>query len=144
MTVYGDLLGPQPTRLEVNQEPRMLLEKGADPATVARDFPDSSLAWAYLARQADAQGDVIASYAYSRTGYHRGIDQLRRAGWKGFGPVPYRHEDNQGWLQCVAALSVAAEKIGEEEEYLRCLDLIHECDPSPETSEALGLHTKNT
>jgi hypothetical protein len=75
--------------------------------------------------------------AYARTGYHRGLDQLRRNGWKGFGPVPYRHEANRGFLRCVAALAKAAEAIGEGDEYARCLDLLDDCDPAARTE--LGL-----
>ena len=75
------------------------------------------------------QGDLTA-YAFARTGYHRGLDQLRRNGWKGFGPVPYRHEPNRGFLRCVAALARAADTIGETDEYARCLDLLDDCDPS--------------
>ena len=44
-------------------------------------------------------GETVTSYAYARTGYHRGLDQLRRAGWQGHGPVPWEHEPNQGFLR---------------------------------------------
>jgi hypothetical protein len=37
----------------------------------------------------------------------------------------------------VAALARAADTIGETEEYLRCLDLLDDCDPA--AREALGL-----
>ncbi len=39
-------------------------------------------------------------YAYSRVGYHRSLDLLRRNGWKGHGPVPWEHEPNRGFLSC--------------------------------------------
>ena len=70
-----------------------------------------------LAEDALADDKAITAYAYARTGYHRGLDQLRRNGWKGFGPVPYRHEPNRGFLRCVAALANAADAIGETDEY---------------------------
>ena len=57
--------------------------------------------------------DTVEAYAYARTGYHRGLDALRRNGWKGFGPVPWSHEPNRGFLRCVIALAKAAEAIGE-------------------------------
>ena len=101
----------------------------ADPAAVAAEHPTASIAWAYLAEAALARGETIAAYAYARTGYHRGLDQLRRNGWKGFGPVPFSHEPNQGFLRCVAALARAAQTIGETNEYQRCLDLLEDCDP---------------
>ena len=54
---------------------------------------------------------------------------MRRNGWKGFGPVPYSHEPNRGFLRCVAVLARAAQAIGETDEYARCLDLLEDCDP---------------
>src|SRR3712207_6893168 len=50
------------------------------------------------------------------TGYHRGLDALRRAGWKGFGPVPWAHAPNQGFLRALHALGEAAGAIGEADE----------------------------
>ncbi len=66
---------------------------------VAKD-PTFSLAWAMLADDAFAAGRVVESYAYARTGYHRGLDALRRAGWKGHGPIPWEHRPNRGFLRC--------------------------------------------
>ncbi|CAM5480473.1 Kynureninase [Streptomyces tendae] len=62
----------------------------------------------------------MESYAYARTGYHRGLDALRRSGWKGHGPVPWEHEPNRGFLRALHALARAAQAIGEKEEYERC------------------------
>jgi uncharacterized protein DUF3151 len=62
----------------------------------------------------------VGAYAFARTGYHRGLDQLRRAGWKGYGPIPWEHEPNQGFLRSLAALANAATAIGEEDEAQRC------------------------
>ena len=84
----------------------------SDPFEVAAEFPASSLAWAVLAEEALDDDKAVTAYAYARTGYHRGLDQLRRNGWKGFGPVPFSHEPNQGFLRCVAALARAADDIG--------------------------------
>ena len=86
------------------------------------------MAWAALAEGALAADEAVTAYAYARTGYHRGLDQLRRNGWKGFGPVPYAHEPNRGFLRCVAALARAAGAIGETDEYQRCADLLDDCD----------------
>ena len=55
----------------------------------------------------------MESYAYARVGYHRGLDLLRRNGWKGHGPVPWEHEPNRGFLRCLHALARAAAAIGE-------------------------------
>ena len=74
--------------------------------------------------------DTIEGYAYARTGYHRGLDALRRNGWKGFGPVPWSHEPNRGFLRCVTVLARAAEAIGEVDEQERCTQLLRDCDPT--------------
>ncbi|AVL99491.1 DUF3151 domain-containing protein [Gordonia iterans] len=137
MTSFGDLLGPPPTLLTGDDDAESDLLNGADPAAVAAEHPSASIAWAYLAEAAleHADGAVpdvaqqVAGYAFARTGYHRGLDQLRRHGWKGFGPVPWSHEPNRGFLRCVGALARAAQLIGEEDEYLRCLDLLNDSDP---------------
>ena len=66
------------------------------------------------------QGDAVTGYAYARTGYHRGLDQLRRAGWRGTGPIPWEHEPNRGFLRSLHALARAAGAIGEQDEARRC------------------------
>jgi hypothetical protein len=81
MSIHENLLGgPAPTHLPDDPEPRELLASGAAPAEVAAKYPASSLAWAQLADDAFEGGRVVESYAYARTGYHRGLDALRRAG----------------------------------------------------------------
>ena len=60
--------------------------------SAARSHPASSLAWALLAEQAlddHTDSSDVAAYAYARTGYHRGLDALRRNGWRGSGPIPW-------------------------------------------------------
>ncbi|MCV7432240.1 DUF3151 domain-containing protein [Mycolicibacterium bacteremicum] len=137
MTRMGDLLGPDPVLLPGDTEAEGDLAAGEDPAIVAGAHPSASVAWAALAEAALAEDQPVTAYAYARTGYHRGLDQLRRNGWKGFGPVPYAHEPNRGFLRCVAALARAAQIIGETPEYARCLDLLDDCDPGARA--ALGL-----
>jgi hypothetical protein len=107
-----------------------LLDAGDDPADVAARYPASSAAWATLAEQALHAVRPVEAYAYARTGYHRGLDALRRAGWKGNGPVPWSHQPNRGVLRSIHALALAAQAIGEEPEYRRCMDLLAECDPA--------------
>ncbi len=97
-------------------------------AEVAARFPAYSAAWAALATRALDGGQVITAYAYARTGYHRGLDQLRRNGWKGHGPVPWSHLPNRGFLRCLHALSLAAAGIGEEDEATRCAQFLRDCD----------------
>jgi Protein of unknown function (DUF3151) len=137
MTSIGDLLGPEPIRLPGDDEAEADLRANENPAIVAAAHPAASVAWAALAEDALADDKAITAYAYARTGYHRGLDQLRRHGWKGFGPVPYDHQPNRGFLRCVAALARAADAIGETDEYQRCLELLDDCDP--EARARLGL-----
>jgi hypothetical protein len=136
MTPHGNLLGPEPTLLP--EDPSgALLDGGVEPAEVAATHPTSSLAWAVLAERALQDGIVITGYAYARTGYHRGLDQLRRNGWKGFGPVPWAHVPNQGFLRALGSLHRAAAAIGEADEAQRTLDLLVDSDPAAPT--ALGI-----
>jgi hypothetical protein len=128
---------PPPTMLPDDADARSALdaalESGADPAAlpaVAADHPTFSAAWAALATRALGAGDTVASYAYARTGYHRGLDQLRRSGWRGSGPVPWSHQPNQGFLRCLHQLSVAASEIGENDEAARCAQFLRDCDPA--------------
>jgi hypothetical protein len=126
-----DLLGgPPPTLLPDESGPRELLEAGREASEVAAQFPTSSAAWAALADAAFARGAVVESYAYARTGYHRGLDALRRAGWKGYGPVPFAHAPNQGFLRALHALGRAAAAIGEAEEAQRIDQFLDDSDPS--------------
>ena len=69
-------------------------------------------------------GDAVTAYAYARTGYHRGLDQLRRAGWKGQGPIPWEHEPNRGFLRALHMLGTSAAAIGEDDEAERCAQFL--------------------
>jgi hypothetical protein len=131
---FGNLLAP-PTRLP--EDPATaLLERGDDPTSVAAAHPTSSAAWAALAEAALAGGRPVEAYAYARTGYHRGLDSLRRAGWKGQGPVPWSHAPNQGFLRALHALGQAAGAIGEQDEAERCAHFLADSDPEAVTALA--------
>ena len=114
------LASPPATYLPEDQEAAAALRSGVPPAEVAARFPACSAAWAALAEGALAQGDAVTGYAYARTGYHRGLDQLRRAGWRGTGPIPWEHEPNRGFLRSLNLLARAADAIGEQDEARRC------------------------
>lgn len=123
-----NLLGPDPIRLP--RDPAAAeLAAGTSAADVARANPTSSLAWAVLAESALDSGDDVAAYAYARTGYHRGLDSLRRNGWKGAGPVPWRHEPNRGILRSISALGHAAALFDEQPEVVRIRALLLDADP---------------
>jgi Protein of unknown function (DUF3151) len=135
MTYENLLGGPAATFLPGNEEASSELLAGAEPASVAARFPASCEAWAALAERAMAAGDPVAAYAYARTGYHRGLDQLRRAGWKGYGPIPWEHEPNRGFLRALHMLASAAAAIGEDDEAERCAGFLR--DSSPAAAAAL-------
>lgn len=122
--------GPVETRLPLDEDVVARFEAGDEGQDLARRFPASSFAWAQLADDAWAAGSEVESYAYARVGYHRGLDALRRAGWKGAGRIPYSHEGNRGFLRCLVALERAAAAIGETDEVQRIGDFLSESDPT--------------
>jgi hypothetical protein len=127
---FQDLLGgPPPTYLTGVPAAGAALAAGDPAEEVAARYPADSLAWAVLAEAALADGQTVAGYAFARTGYHRGLDALRRAGWKGHGPVPWSHVPNQGFLRALAALGAAAGDIHETDEALRVRAFLADCDP---------------
>lgn len=97
--------------------------------SVAADHPRLLDAWADLAELAAADGDHVAAYAFARVGYHRGLDALRAAGWRGSGYVRSSHETNHGFLRSLRALANAAAAIGEEDEAERCTLFAAQLDP---------------
>jgi hypothetical protein len=96
-------------------------------SAVAGAYPRLLGVWASLAEL--SADDDVQSYAYARVGYHRGLDALRAAGWRGSGYVRWRHETNRGFLRSVEALRRAAGAIGESEEEERCALFLHQLDP---------------
>src|SRR5471032_1680059 len=62
-------------------------ERHAAVSAVAAGDPRCLQAWATLAELAEAP---IDRYAFARVGYHRGLDSLRAAGWRGSGYVRWR------------------------------------------------------
>ena len=135
MTHENLMAGPPPTHLPEDPAAQDLAQHAA--TDVVRRHPESPLAWAVLAEEALADGSVddVTAYAYARVGYHRSLDQLRRNGWKGHGPVPWSHEPNRGFLRALAALVEAAGRIGETPEQARCAEFLR--DSSPEAGREL-------
>lgn len=116
--------------------------------SAAAAHPDSSLAWALLARgeldglAVDGQSgpaDAVTAYAYARVGYHRGLDALRRAGWRGQGPIPVGHQPNRGFLAALLALGEASRLLGEVEESERITEFITQSDPTAPAALAAGI-----
>jgi hypothetical protein len=127
---------PPVTLLPANDDADKALAEAAQTGTddafadVAARFPAYSAAWAALAANALAADRPVTAYAYARTGYHRGLDALRRNGWKGHGPIPWSHEPNRGFLRSLHALSRAAAAIGESDEAARCAEFLRDSDPA--------------
>jgi hypothetical protein len=123
---------PLETRIE---EPEGSLEQLAAASSeeqveaVAARWPSCLRAWGRLGDTALAQGRFVEAYAYYRAGYHRGLDRIRRAGWRGAGTVPWAHEGNRGFLSCVAGLSAAAHRLSEEDEARRCRAFLEQLAP---------------
>jgi hypothetical protein len=132
-----NLLGGPPDTLLPDDPATPLIDGGRPPAEVARTHPTSSLAWAVLAEAALTAGEDVQAYAYARTGYHRGLDSLRRSGWRGHGPVPWEHVPNRGFLRALAALARAAGEIDETDEARRCEQLLADSSPAA-AAELLG------
>lgn len=123
-----NLLAPEPTLLGIDPAAAELAA-GANPETVVREHPESPIAWATLADEAHAAGRELEAYAFARVGYHRGLDALRRAGWRGAGPVPWSHEPNRGVLRALFALRRGAMAIGESGEIERLTEFLDGADP---------------
>jgi hypothetical protein len=131
---HKDLLatepGPPPTLLPEDPAVAELAESGRERfLEIVSAHPASSLCWALLAEgslKMDSAEGNIGAYAYARTGYHRGLDLLRRSGWRGTGPIPWEHVPNRGFLRSLHALAVASERIGDTAEHDRCLQFLRD------------------
>ena len=120
---------PAETRIQEPDGSLEALGAASDPATVAASHPECLAAWAALGEDALDSGNPVAAYAYFRVGYHRGLDRIRRAGWRGSGRVPWAHEGNRGFLRSLRGLGRAAAAIGETHEAERCADFFAQLAP---------------
>jgi hypothetical protein len=129
--------GPPTTLLPIDPAVTELADTGRERfLEIVSAYPASSLCWALLAEgslRIDTPEGNIGAYAYARTGYHRGLDALRRAGWRGSGPIPWEHVPNRGFLRSLYALALAAERIGDAVEHERCTQFLRD---SSETAYA--------
>lgn len=96
-------------------------------ASVVARWPRFLDAWARLGQLAR---DDVEAYAAFRAGYHRGLDRLRAAGWRGSGYVRWVHEENRGFLRALEGLRASAAAIGERDEEERCALFLRQLDPS--------------
>jgi Protein of unknown function (DUF3151) len=96
---------------------------------VAARYPECLAAWAALGDDALLRGHAVQAYAYFRVGYHRGLDRIRKAGWRGSGAVPWSHPGNRGFLRALGGLGRAAQVIGEKDEETRCAEFLAQLAP---------------
>ncbi len=101
-----------------------------DIAGVVADYPRSLNAWSRLGEVTEADDDWVGAYAAYRVGYHRGLDSLRAAGWRGSGYVRWRQDENRGFLLALDGLRRMAAAIGEDDEAARCDEFLHQLDPN--------------
>lgn len=128
-----NLLGIPPTLLPddfIDVEVSAEIAEDRDPRDLAVLHPESPMVWAVLAQDSIAEGDDVAAYAFARTGYHRGLDALRKSGWRGQGPVPASHAPNRGFLRALAMLGETSRRLGDEAEVERVQSFLREADPS--------------
>ncbi len=104
-------------------------------AAVVAAHPRFLDAWAQLGLLAR---DDVEAYAYFRVAYHRGLDHLRKAGWRGSGYVRWQHDANKGFLRAVQGLQRQAQVIGELDEAERCAIFIGQLDPTLVGGEGAG------
>ncbi|MEO9224414.1 MAG: DUF3151 family protein [Acidimicrobiales bacterium] len=102
-------------------------ERRAAVSAVVASAPRFLDGWARLGQLAR---DDIEAYGAFRVGYHRGLDRIRGAGWRGSGYVRWAHEENRGFLRSLAGLADAARRIGETDEQDRCELFLRQLDPS--------------
>ena len=94
---------------------------------VAAAIPTSCLAWAELAEDGAGRWRDDRGVRHARTGYHRGLDALRRNGWKGHGPVPWEHGPNQRVPAALNALGLRRRADQETAEAERCRAFLADC-----------------
>ncbi len=129
---------PLETTIEEPDGSLEALRANDDPGSVAARWPDCLTAWASLGESALQRGRPVDAYAYFRVGYHRGLDTLRAAGWRGNGYVRWRHPTNRGFLRCLDGLRAAASDIGEGDEAERCEQFLHQLDPDWDRRDEIG------
>jgi len=135
-------LGRRPPETELPTAPaalaRALAQALAQPvrrrrqavAEVVASDPAFLDGWAALGTLAR---DPLEAYACFRVGYHRGLDALRAAGWRGSGLVRWSRPANRGFLRCLHGLARAAEQLGAIDEAVtayRAVALLDESDPA--------------
>ena len=114
-------------RIEATKTPEGL-------AVIVSEHPDSPEVWALMGAICEpgrfkSTLAAVDAYAYYRVGYHRGLDALRKNGWRGTQLVRWSDEPNRGFLRCLDGLRRMAGWIGEYDEESRCAEFLQQLDP---------------
>jgi hypothetical protein len=120
------VLAPEPAAVTDRLDAAASRQEVSD---VVADFPRSLMAWAELGELTE-NDDRVDAYACFRVGYHRGLESLRAAGWRGSGYVRWQSETNRGFLRALDGLRRMAVAIGETDEAARCDEFLHQLDPN--------------
>lgn len=102
------------------------IERRDNVASVAGRWPAALSGWVELAGLTD---DVTTRYAFRRVAYHRGLDLLRKNGWRGNGYVRWKHATNRPFLRALDGLRQSAAELEENDEVARCDEFLHQLDP---------------
>lgn len=120
---------PLETKISEPEGSLSALNGGAHPSDIAARFPECLTAWAELGDRSMGGGHFVQAYAFYRVGYHRGLDRIRGAGWRGRGRVPWAHAPNRGFLRALKGLGMAAAALGEKDEAERCQEFFKQLAP---------------
>ena len=132
-------VGGRPKVVLPAPDPRLLarIEAARRPeelAVIVSEHPDSPEVWARMGAISEpgrfkSTLAAVDAYACYRVGYHRGLDALRKNGWRGTQLVRWADEPNRGFLRCLDGLRRMAGWIGEYDEESRCADFLLQLDP---------------
>jgi len=94
---------------------------------LASKNPESIGIWCVLGI---SSSEMMESYSYFRVAYHRGLDSLRKNGWRGSGFVRWEHESNRYFLFALNQLAEISREIGDHAEAERCSLFLRQLEPS--------------
>ena len=104
--------------------------------SLASKNPESIAIWCVLGLSSTER---MESYAYFRVAYHRGLDSLRKNGWRGSGFVRWDHESNRYFLFALNQLAVISREIGDYAEAERCSLFLRQLEPSWDQLQIVSL-----
>ncbi len=93
---------------------------------LASKNPESIGIWCVLGI---SSSEMMESYSYFRVAYHRGLDSLRKNGWRGSGFVRWEHAGNRYFLFALNQLAEISKEIGDHIEAERCSLFLRQLEP---------------